>query len=71
MQLVRQLNNYQSKENGIALSIGNFDGVHKGHRSVIKFLLEKSKELNIPSGINVTYKNKPLKAGLNKFIIGD
>ena len=28
-------------------------------------------QVNIPSGINVTYKNKPLKAGLNKFIIGD
>lgn len=60
MQLVRQLNNYQSKENGIALSIGNFDGVHKGHRSVIKFLLDKSKELNIPSGI-MCFEPQPLE----------
>lgn len=31
------------------VSIGNFDGVHLGHQSVVKQLLQKSHELNLPS----------------------
>ena len=36
-------------------SIGNYDGVHRGHQHVISTLLEKSQELNAPSTV-VTFE---------------
>ncbi len=43
MLLVRSLQNYESKNQGIALTIGNFDGLHLGHKSVLKKLLTGAK----------------------------
>lgn len=40
--------------------LGNFDGVHRGHRMLIEKLLEKSAEAGIPSMI-YTFKEHPLK----------
>ena len=48
MQLIRGLHNLK-KQSGCALTIGNFDGVHKGHQEIIKRLVEKAHELNMPS----------------------
>lgn len=50
MQLIRKLANY-SADGGLALSIGNFDGLHLGHKSVLKHLLTESKKLNFPSAV--------------------
>ena len=33
------------------VSIGNYDGVHLGHQHVVKTLLQKSAELNVPSTV--------------------
>lgn len=35
--------------NGCALTIGNFDGVHLGHRKILQILKQKANEYNIPS----------------------
>jgi len=55
MQLIRGIHNIQSliennNEKQCVLTIGNFDGVHLGHRRVVNALVEKAKQLNcVPS----------------------
>lgn len=46
MQLVRGIHNIKDSDHGCVLTIGNFDGVHLGHRRVIAALVEKAAELN-------------------------
>jgi len=46
MQLVRGIHNIQPKDYGCVLTIGNFDGVHLGHRRVIASLVAKAKSLH-------------------------
>ena len=53
MQLVRGLHNIQSEDHGCVLTIGNFDGVHLGHRRVISALVEKAKALKCASAVMV------------------
>lgn len=48
MQLIRGLHNL-TQHNGCAVTIGNFDGVHKGHKKIINQLVKKAKTLGIPS----------------------
>ena len=42
----------------IGLTIGNFDGVHRGHRAMLKRLVEKSRELRLPSNV-LTFEPHP------------
>ena len=35
----------------LCLTIGNFDGIHKGHREIIKNLIERTKKSNLKSAI--------------------
>jgi len=49
MELIRGLHNMRPLHRGCVLTIGAFDGVHLGHQAVIRHLLEKSRELAVPS----------------------
>jgi riboflavin kinase/FMN adenylyltransferase len=53
MQLVRGIHNIQDADHGCVLTIGNFDGVHLGHRRVVSALVNKAKELNCASAVLV------------------
>jgi riboflavin kinase/FMN adenylyltransferase len=53
MELIRGLHNVRPRHHGCVATIGAFDGVHLGHRVVIRHLLEKSAELDLPSVIIV------------------
>ena len=61
MQLVRGIHNIslsdssgnKSFEKGCALTIGNFDGVHLGHRRVIAALVEQAKKLGCEAVVMV------------------
>ena len=44
MQLIRGIHNIQPEHHGCVLTIGNFDGVHLGHKEVINALIKKAKE---------------------------
>lgn len=50
-----------------AITIGFFDGVHLGHQSVIKKVLERAQEQSLKSLI-VTFKNHPVTVLQNKEI---
>jgi riboflavin kinase / FMN adenylyltransferase len=43
-----------------ALTIGNFDGVHRGHQALLKKLVETAKEQNIPSCV-MTFEPHPIE----------
>ena len=43
-----------------ALTIGNFDGVHKGHVEIFRHLKERSRSLELPA-VAVTFEPHPLK----------
>jgi riboflavin kinase/FMN adenylyltransferase len=42
----------------IGLTIGNFDGVHRGHRAMLKRLVEKTRELKLPCSV-LTFEPHP------------
>lgn len=51
---------FSGPENAIAVSVGFFDGVHKGHRFLINQLKEIAAELNVPSAV-ITFPVHPRK----------
>jgi riboflavin kinase/FMN adenylyltransferase len=53
LELVRGLHNIRDKHRGCVLTIGKFDGVHKGHQAVLLNLVEKAKELGLPATVMI------------------
>ncbi|VAW58347.1 FMN adenylyltransferase / Riboflavin kinase [hydrothermal vent metagenome] len=51
MQLVRGLHNLNKQHRSCALTIGNFDGVHLGHRQILQNLKAAADNLQLPSCI--------------------
>ena len=58
MELIRGLHNLRPPHRGGVASIGNYDGVHLGHQSVIEQLAEQRVEHNLPSAI-ITFEPQP------------
>ncbi len=42
MNVIRGIENYQTKARPVCLALGNFDGVHKGHQLLIRTTVEKA-----------------------------
>ena len=47
-----------SQAGGRAITVGNFDGVHRGHRAMIERLRQKARELGIPTCV-LTFEPHP------------
>ena len=45
---------------GSVVTIGNFDGVHKGHLEIFRHLKDKARRLDLPTVV-VTFEPHPLK----------
>ncbi|MGL6122175.1 MAG: bifunctional riboflavin kinase/FAD synthetase, partial [Shewanella sp.] len=58
MELIRGIHNILSSHHGCVLTIGNFDGVHRGHAQVIANLVLKAKQLSLPSTL-MTFEPLP------------
>ena len=49
MEVVRGLLNVRGKHRGAVVTIGNFDGVHKGHQSILREVRVRAGQLNVPA----------------------
>jgi riboflavin kinase/FMN adenylyltransferase len=58
VQLIRGQHNLRPRHRGCVATIGNFDGVHLGHQSVLGQLAEKSVELGLPAMV-ITFEPYP------------
>jgi riboflavin kinase/FMN adenylyltransferase len=53
MELIRGLHNLAPRHRGCVLSIGNFDGLHRGHQALVARLLALSQQHGLPSTVMV------------------
>jgi riboflavin kinase/FMN adenylyltransferase len=60
MELIRGIQNIRSVHKGCVATIGNFDGVHLGHQSVIGELAEEGQDLGLPTLV-MTFEPQPME----------
>jgi riboflavin kinase/FMN adenylyltransferase len=60
MRIVRGLKNYSEQLPNSVLTLGNFDGVHRGHQEILKKVVDRAREINGTS-IVFTFEPHPLK----------
>ncbi len=60
MRLIRGLTHLEPLQHGCVLTIGNFDGVHLGHRAVIEKLAEQGQLLKLPVVV-MSFEPQPLE----------
>lgn len=60
MELIRGLHNLKLGHRGCVATIGNFDGVHRGHQAIIAQLADKAAELKLPTTV-VLFEPQPLE----------
>ena len=59
MHIINKLTNFKNKFAGVAMALGTFDGVHKGHQQVIGQAVKLAKQINGTSLV-FTFRNHPL-----------
>jgi riboflavin kinase / FMN adenylyltransferase len=58
MEVIVGLHNIEPRHAGCVLTIGSFDGVHRGHQMLLDQLIEKGRELRAPSML-LTFEPTP------------
>ncbi|RKT32761.1 riboflavin kinase/FMN adenylyltransferase [Roseovarius halotolerans] len=58
MQIVRDYDYVETADRGASVAIGNFDGVHLGHQSVIDIARTQARALDVPLGV-LTFEPHP------------
>lgn len=58
MRIIRDYQNVPEECQGLVLAIGNFDGVHRGHQTVIAHAQDAADRLGVPSGV-LTFEPHP------------
>jgi riboflavin kinase/FMN adenylyltransferase len=61
MELIENLDQINSPFKNAVITIGNFDGVHKGHQALLHQVMEKADEISGTS-IAITFEPHPLRA---------
>ncbi|MBB3231880.1 bifunctional riboflavin kinase/FAD synthetase [Halomonas stenophila] len=65
MQVIRGLHNLRDEHRGCVATIGNFDGVHRGHQAILDQLRERARTLSLPVTV-VVFEPQP-----REFFAGD
>ena len=60
MQIFRGLSNFTNSISPCSLTIGNFDGIHKGHHQIIQNTINRAKQKGLKSAI-LTFCEHPIK----------
>ncbi|RTE86139.1 MULTISPECIES: bifunctional riboflavin kinase/FAD synthetase [Gammaproteobacteria] len=60
MKLIRGLHNIRTEHQHCVLTIGNFDGVHLGHRSVLSRVKESAEAYGVPAAVMI-FEPQPLE----------
>ena len=58
MELVRGMHNLRERHRGCVATIGNYDGVHRGHQHMIAAVRARASELGVPAVV-VTFEPTP------------
>jgi riboflavin kinase/FMN adenylyltransferase len=58
MELIRGIHNLRERHRGCVVTIGNYDGVHRGHQHMIAAVRTKAAELGVPAVV-VTFEPTP------------
>lgn len=51
MELIRGMHNLRPRHRGSVATIGNFDGVHRGHQVILEHLLAQARALQLPATV--------------------
>ncbi|NHB87908.1 bifunctional riboflavin kinase/FAD synthetase [Photorhabdus tasmaniensis] len=60
MELIRGIRNIRARHHGCVLTIGNFDGVHRGHQALLKHLKREGQRLGLPVTVMI-FEPQPLE----------
>lgn len=60
MRVYRHINDYKKSDKSLALSVGNFDGFHLGHKAVVDCVKEQAKKLGALSAVMI-FEPQPLE----------
>lgn len=60
MELIRGTHNLRARHRGCVLTIGNFDGVHRGHRALLARLRQEGDRLGVPVMVMI-FEPQPLE----------
>ncbi|WP_305455507.1 bifunctional riboflavin kinase/FAD synthetase [Photobacterium leiognathi] len=60
MELIRGTHNIQPQHHGCVLTIGNFDGVHLGHQTLLQQVVAKAHAMQLPATV-MTFEPQPLE----------
>ncbi len=65
MELIRGLHNLRARHRGSVITIGNYDGVHRGHQVMLAAVRAQSQQLGVPATV-VTFEPMP-----REYFLGD
>ncbi|MDH4276154.1 MAG: bifunctional riboflavin kinase/FAD synthetase [Gammaproteobacteria bacterium] len=60
MEIIRGIHNLRARHQGCVATIGNFDGVHRGHQAVLRLTRERAREHGAPSTV-ILFEPQPLE----------
>ena len=58
MELIRGLENLRTRHRGSVVTVGNYDGVHRGHQAMLAAVTRRARETGLPATV-VTFEPSP------------